>query len=128
MRKLVAGNWKMHGLSGDLGEIRSIAEQSLDYPGVDVALCVPSILIERAAREVPDFAIGAQDVHHAEKGAHTGCISAQQLHDAGARLTIVAHSERREAQRETDAEVKAKAEAAALMRARLAPTAPVFLT
>ena len=112
MRKLVAGNWKMHGLSGDLGEIRSIAEQSLDYPGVDVALCVPSILIERAAREVPDFAIGAQDVHHAEKGAHTGCISAQQLHDAGARLTIVAHSERREAQRETDAEVKAKAEAA----------------
>jgi len=112
MRKLVAGNWKMHGLSGDLGEIRSIAEQSLDYPGVDVALCVPSILIERAVREVPDFAIGAQDVHPAEKGAHTGCVSAQQLHDAGARLTIVGHSERRAAQRESDVEVQAKAEAA----------------
>ena len=111
-RKLVAGNWKMHGTASDLPEVRAIAEQSRAYPSVDVALCVPSILIERAARAVPGFAIGAQDVHHAEKGAHTGCISAQQLHDAGARLTIVGHSERREAQRETDAEVKAKAEAA----------------
>ena len=111
-RKLVAGNWKMHGMASDLPEVRAIAEQSRAYPSVDVALCVPSILIERAARAVPGFAIGAQDVHHAEKGAHTGCISAQQLHDAGARLTIVGHSERREAQRETDAEVKAKAEAA----------------
>jgi len=111
-RKLVAGNWKMHGMASDFPEVRAIAEQSRAYPSVDVALCVPSILIERAARAVPGFAIGAQDVHHAEKGAHTGCISAQQLHDAGARLTIVGHSERREAQRETDAEVKAKAEAA----------------
>jgi len=111
-RKLVAGNWKMHGTASDLPEVRAIAEQSRAYPSVDVALCVPSILIERAAREVPGFAIGAQDVHHAEKGAHTGCVSAQQLHDAGARLTIVGHSERREAQRESDAEVKAKAEAA----------------
>ena len=111
-RKLVAGNWKMHGTASDLPEVRAIAEQSRAYPSVDVALCVPSILIERAARAVPGFAIGAQDVHHAEKGAHTGCISAQQLHDAGARLTIVGHSERREAQRESDAAVKAKAEAA----------------
>ena len=91
---------------------RAIAEQSRDYPSVDVALCVPAILIERAARAVPGFAIGGQDVHHAEKGAHTGCTSADMLIDAGASLTIVGHSERREAQRESDAEVKAKAEAA----------------
>ena len=58
------------------------------------------------------FSIGGQDVHHAEKGAHTGCTSAAMLHDAGASLTIVGHSERREAQRESDEEVKAKAEAA----------------
>lgn len=112
LRKLVAGNWKMHGLSSDLAEIAEIARQSRNYPGVDVALCVPAILIERAARAVPAFAIGAQDVHHAEKGAHTGCISAQMLLDAGASLTIVGHSERREAQRESDEAVKAKAEAA----------------
>jgi triosephosphate isomerase len=112
LRKLVAGNWKMHGLSSDLDEISTIARAALDYPRVDVALCVPAILIERAARAVPGFTIGGQDVHHAEKGAHTGCTSALMLLDAGAALTIVGHSERREAQREGDEEVRAKAEAA----------------
>jgi triosephosphate isomerase len=112
LRKLVAGNWKMHGLSSDLEQVRAIASEAATYPGVDVALCVPAILIERAARAVPGFAIGGQDVHHAEKGAHTGCTSALMLLDAGAVLTIVGHSERRDAQRESDAEVKAKSEAA----------------
>jgi triosephosphate isomerase (TIM) len=112
LKKLVAGNWKMHGLSSDLAEIEAIADASRQYPAVDVALCVPAILIERAARAVPGFAIGGQDVHHADRGAHTGCVSAQMLLDAGAVLTIVGHSERRDAQRESDAEVKAKAEAA----------------
>jgi len=112
LKKLVAGNWKMHGLSSDVEEIRAIAAEAQDYPAVDVALCVPAILIERAARAVPGFAIGAQDVHEAEKGAHTGSTSALMLLDAGAVLTIVGHSERREAQRESDEEVKAKAESA----------------
>jgi triosephosphate isomerase len=111
LKKLVAGNWKMHGLSADIAEIEAIAAESRAFPDVDVALCVPAILIERAARAVPGFAIGAQDVHHAEKGAHTGGVSARMLLDAGATLTIVGHSERREAQRESDEEVKAKAEA-----------------
>ena len=111
LNKLVAGNWKMHGLSADLAEIKAIADASRQYPSVDVALCVPAILIERASRAVPGFAIGGQDVHEAEKGAHTGCTSAEMLLDAGASLTIVGHSERRDAQRESDAEVKAKAAA-----------------
>jgi triosephosphate isomerase len=111
-RKYVVGNWKMHGTSHDIPEIRAIAEAVPQYPDVDVALCVPSILIERAVRAVPDFVIGAQDVHFAEKGAHTGCISAQMLQDAGAKLTIIGHSERRSAQRESDEEVRAKAVAA----------------
>ena len=112
LKKLVAGNWKMNGLSADLAEIKAIADASREYGSVDVALCVPAILIERAARAVPDFAIGGQDVHQADKGAHTGCTSAQMLLDAGATLTIVGHSERRDAQRESDAEVQAKADAA----------------
>lgn len=112
LRKLVAGNWKMHGLSSDLDEIAAIAKAAEDYPNVDVALCVPATLIERAARAVPGFTIGGQDVHHAGKGAHTGCASALMLQDAGASITIVGHSERRDAQRESDAEIKAKAEAA----------------
>jgi triosephosphate isomerase len=112
LNKLVAGNWKMHGLSADLVEVKAIALAARDYPVVDVALCVPAILIERAARAVPGFAIGGQDVHHAERGAHTGSTSALMLLDAGASLTIVGHSERRGAHRESDEEVKAKAEAA----------------
>ncbi|MGE5563798.1 MAG: triose-phosphate isomerase [Bacillota bacterium] len=111
LKKLVAGNWKMHGVSADLVEIEAIAAAARDYPQVDVALCVPAILIERAARAVPGFPIGGQDVHHAERGAHTGCTSAEMLLDAGAALTIVGHSERRDAQRESDEEVRAKARA-----------------
>ena len=109
LRKLVAGNWKMHGVTVDLAKVAAIAAAGGE---VDVALCLPATLIERAVRAVPGFAIGGQDVHAAPKGAHTGCVSAAMLIDAGARLTIVGHSERREAQQETNADVRAKAEAA----------------
>jgi len=112
LNKLVAGNWKMHGLAPDLAEVQAIARAALPYPSVDVALCIPAILIERAVRAVPGFAIGGQDIHYAERGAHTGCVSAQMLVDAGAVLTIVGHSERRQAQGESNEEIKAKAEAA----------------
>ena len=111
-RKYVVGNWKMHGTAATLGEAKAIADGAAAFPGVDAALCVPATLIERAVRAVPGFPIGAQDVHHNEKGAHTGCVSTEMLTDSGASLTIVGHSERRDAQRESDAEVKAKAEAA----------------
>ena len=114
LKKFVAGNWKMHGLASDLAEIKVIADGAKVYAGVDVALCVPAILIERAARAAPGFAIGGQDIHQAEQGAHTGCTSARMLLDAGATLTIVGHSERREAQRESDADVRSKAEAGLL--------------
>jgi triosephosphate isomerase (TIM) len=112
LRKLVAGNWKMHGLSADLAEIEAIASGSLEFSEVDVALCVPASLIERAARAVPGFPIGGQDIHQAKEGPYTGFISVRMLLDAGAKLTIVGHSESREALREADGEVKAKAETA----------------
>jgi triosephosphate isomerase (TIM) len=111
-RKYVVGNWKMHGTAASLSEAKAIADGAAAFPDVDAALCVPATLIERAARAVPGFPIGAQDVHHNENGAHTGCFSTEMLIDSGASLTIVGHSERRDAQRESDAEVKAKAEAA----------------
>jgi triosephosphate isomerase (TIM) len=108
-RKLVAGNWKMNGVAADLGEVRTIAAHEA---ACDVALCLPATLIERAARAVPGFAIGGQDVRAEANGAFTGDVSAGMLVDAGASLTIVGHSERREGHGESDAEVKAKAEAA----------------
>ena len=114
-RKYVVGNWKMHGVSSDIAEIRAIADGAAGYSNVDVALCLPSLLIERAAREVTGIPIGAQDVHFADKGAHTGCVSTSMLLDAGAKLTIVGHSERRGAQHETDADVKQKANPSGLI-------------
>ena len=109
-RKLVAGNWKMNGIADDLAEAKAIVDGAGD--GADLALCLPATLIERAARLAPGVAIGGQDVHRAASGAHTGDISAAMLKDAGARLTIVGHSERREAHGESNADVRDKAEAA----------------
>ncbi|MFL6734671.1 MAG: triose-phosphate isomerase [Sphingomicrobium sp.] len=110
LRKYVVGNWKMHGLAADIGDVRAIAEGARAFPDVDVALCLPTTLIHRATQAIPDFPVGAQDVHFAPQGAHTGCVGAEMLADAGARLTIVGHSERRD--RERSAEVRQKAEAA----------------
>jgi triosephosphate isomerase len=110
-RMLVAGNWKMNGTGAELDQVGVIAASSAGQD-VDVALCLPATLIERASALVPDFAIGGQDVHAEAKGAHTGDISAAMLLDAGARLVIVGHSERREAHGESDSVVRAKAEAA----------------
>ena len=110
--KLVVGNWKMHGVGDDIGEIETIAASARRFPQVETGLCVPATLIERAVRAVPGFPIGAQDVHFAEKGAHTGCVSAAMLVDAGATMAIAGHSERRDAQREADDEVREKVTAA----------------
>lgn len=110
LNKYVVGNWKMHGVAADLDEIRAISDGARDCPHVDVALCVPATLIHRAVEAVPGLPIGAQDVHFLPRGAQTGCVGAEMLVDAGARLTIVGHSERRD--RERSAEVRGKAEAA----------------
>jgi triosephosphate isomerase len=102
----------MNGTSAELAEVTSVSIAAESYNEVDVALCLPATLIARAADRARGFAIGGQDVHQAASGAHTGCVSAAMLIDAGAVLTIVGHSERRAEQGETDAAVKAKAEAA----------------
>jgi triosephosphate isomerase len=111
-RKFVAGNWKMNGLKADLPEIAAIAAAAGDNPGVDVALCVPFTLIDAAADAAGAMPIGAQDVHEDDKGAFTGSVSAGMLVEAGARLVIVGHSERRDYQRETSHDAWAKATAA----------------
>jgi triosephosphate isomerase (TIM) len=111
-RKLVAGNWKMNGSREALAELDGIAAAAGAAAGVDVAVCPPFTLIERAVSRQPGLAIGGQDCHANSAGAHTGCISAAMLVEDGARYVIVGHSERRAAHGETDADVKAKAEAA----------------
>ena len=111
-RKLVAGNWKMNGVTASLPEVEAIAAAAAANPGVDVALCPPATLIAPAVAVAGGMPIGGQDCHENDSGAHTGCISAPMLKDAGATLTIVGHSERRADQNETSHDAWAKAAAA----------------
>ncbi|HZG07666.1 MAG TPA: triose-phosphate isomerase [Allosphingosinicella sp.] len=111
-RKLVAGNWKMNGSLAQLAELPAIAAAVRAASGVDVAICPPFTLISSAVARSGGLAIGAQDCHQNDKGAHTGNVSAAMLKEAGARLVIVGHSERRADQGETDEIVRAKAESA----------------
>ncbi|MEM6439489.1 MAG: triose-phosphate isomerase [Pseudomonadota bacterium] len=112
-RKLAAGNWKMNGLAEALAEVDAlIADQPA--PGCDVLLCPPATLLSAMAARVErgPVRVGAQDCHAAASGAHTGDLSAEMLADAGAAAVIVGHSERRADHGESDAVVRAKAEAA----------------
>jgi triosephosphate isomerase (TIM) len=111
---LVAGNWKMHGLKSSIGELQKIIAGAEALPKVDLMVCPPATLIAQfsAAASGSSVAIGGQDCHAQRSGAFTGDISAEMLKDAGAVAVIVGHSERRQYHGETDATVRAKAEAA----------------
>jgi triosephosphate isomerase len=115
-RPLVAGNWKMNGLKAALAELSAIRDAVSDFPKerVDFVICPPATLVAAAAAATSGarLQIGGQDCHTKTHGAHTGDISAAMLADAGAIHVIVGHSERRTDHHESDALVRAKAEAA----------------
>ncbi len=117
-RPLVAGNWKMHGtrasmqaLVGDL-----LGRLGRDAPPVcEMLICPPAPYLAEAAAMLSGcraLALGAQDCHPAERGAHTGDIAAPMLREVGCSYVIVGHSERRGGHGEGDDLVRAKAEAA----------------
>lgn len=115
-RPLVAGNWKMNGLKASRGELEKViqgAKGNATY--CDLMICPPATLLDSfaAAAQGSPVAIGAQDCHAQPSGAFTGDLSAEMLKDAGASAVIVGHSERRTLHKESDADVKAKAAAAA---------------
>jgi triosephosphate isomerase len=122
-RQLIAGNWKMNGLSvagtrlaGALREAVATAP-----PPCDLLVCPPFTLVGRLAHVLlgSGVAVGGQDCHAEAAGAHTGDVSAPMLRDAGATAVILGHSERRAGHGETDGQVRAKA--AAALAAGLAP-------
>jgi len=111
----IAGNWKMNGLGADLAEAEALAADLARQPSpARVALCPPATLIWRMAQALKGSAveIGGQTCSAEPAGAFTGDVSATMLADAGAKLVIVGHSERRAGHGETDAQVQAKALAA----------------
>lgn len=111
LRKLVVGNWKMNGSMAQLSELGEIAAAARQA-SVDVGIAPPFTLIAPAITRSGGLRIGAQDCHSQASGAFTGNVSTAMLKEVGARLVIVGHSERRGYHRESDQEIRAKAEAA----------------
>ncbi len=113
MQKLAAGNWKMNGSVAALAEVRAIIAAH-PSPACDMLLCPPATLVGPMAQTAKGskLMVGGQDCHAKASGAHTGDISAAMLAEAGATHVILGHSERRTNHAETDAMVRAKAEAA----------------
>lgn len=97
-RKLVAGNWKMHGtLAQNAGLLDAVRAGMDAIPGMDCAVCVPFPYLAQAQQKLSGSAVrwGAQNVHQLDKGAYTGEVSAEMLRDFGSSYVIVGHSERR---------------------------------
>ena len=112
---LVAGNWKMNGTLASLAEVDALKEKLAGVnPACDVMICPPFTLLFPMGERLNDssIAMGAQDCHWEEKGAHTGDIAAEMIAETGATAVIVGHSERRTDHHETDEIVQKKAAAA----------------
>lgn len=116
MKKIIAGNWKMNTnrqeaktLASELAKLNAAASDRFD-----MVVCPPSIWLTDVVDVAKGsaLAVGSQDIHEKEKGAFTGNLSAAMLQDAGVTYAIVGHSERRQYHNETNALIKAKAEAA----------------
>jgi len=97
-RKLVAGNWKMHGaLAQNAALLDALRSGMASLPTVDCVVCVPFPYLAQAQQKLSGSNVkwGAQDVHQTDKGAYTGEVSAAMLHDFACSHVIVGHSERR---------------------------------
>ncbi|KQW67983.1 triose-phosphate isomerase [Methylibium sp. Root1272] len=112
-RKLVVGNWKMHGTHA-ANEVLLEGLKSAGPLLCDTAVCPPFPYLAQAAERLARSAIawGAQDCSVHEQGAYTGEVSVAMLADFGCRYVIVGHSERRALHAESDQLVADKAQAA----------------
>jgi triosephosphate isomerase (TIM) len=107
-KKLVAGNWKMHGSLAENAALLSALKPAL--AGIEAVVCVPFPYLAQAQSELAGSSIawGAQNLSEHSKGAYTGEVSASMLRDFGCSYVIVGHSERRSLYGESDQQVAAK--------------------
>jgi len=121
MRQLIAGNWKMNGLTAASAALADAILAGADSLPCDLLVCPPFTQIAALAAILRGtmVSLGAQNCHEAASGAHTGDISPEMLADVGCTAVILGHSERRQNHHETDATVHAKVLGAA--RASLMP-------
>lgn len=115
-KKLIAGNWKMNCLTAEGTELAKAvaAKVKAEKFDCDFLICPPFTLLGAVKKCLrgSKIALGAQDVHFAEKGAHTGDISPLMLTDLGCGWTLIGHSERRVDHFESNELIKQKAVAA----------------
>jgi triosephosphate isomerase len=112
-RKLVVGNWKMHGSRPANAELLAALLAARPF-AADVAVCVPFPFLSETAATLAgsDIRWGAQDCSAHEQGAYTGEVSATMLAECACRYVIVGHSERRALHAESDMLVAQKAQTA----------------
>jgi triosephosphate isomerase (TIM) len=118
-RRIVAGNWKLHG---DRAFARALLDALTAQPvaaGVELVILPPLPYLGELVADYPQLAFGSQDVSANVQGAYTGEVCASMLVDVGARYGLVGHSERREYHHEDSALVARKFLAA--RRAGLTP-------
>lgn len=118
-RRIVAGNWKMHGSRASAIELAGAlagAGNGQDSSAAEIIVFPPFPHLDAVRRVLDDappgqraaVQLGAQDVSIHEQGAHTGEVSADMLADSGCSHVLVGHSERRAAFGESDGLVAKK--------------------
>lgn len=115
---MIAGNWKMNGLSEEGSLLAKAIAEGVGEMGkevaADIVICPPFTLLGLVQGAIAGSRakLGAQDCHYEKSGAFTGDTSAAMLAELGVSHVILGHSERRAYHGESDEEVQAKAEAA----------------
>lgn len=119
-RRIVAGNWKMHGSRASIKELVSglvrppqtpaVLPEVVVFPPFPYLIMVQRLLQDPGGEHGLTVQLGAQDLFPADQGAHTGDVSPGMLVDCGCSHVLVGHSERRSTHAETDALVAQKFE------------------
>ncbi len=121
-RKLVVGNWKMHGdIKSNQLLLTDIINGLRDYKNADYVVCVPNPYLFQARELLKDtnIAWGGQNVNQHEQGAFTGAVAPHMLTDLGCTYVLLGHSERRNLFHETNLTAAARFDAA--IKADLTP-------
>ena len=121
-RAFFCGNWKLNGsIAESLALATDVRNGVASVRDVDVAVAPSFTALHAVAKRLEDgpVMVAAQDCFWEEKGAFTGEVAPSQLADAGCKLVILGHSERRQLFGELDAAVNLKSRAA--LRAGLTP-------
>lgn len=113
-KPIIAGNWKMNNTIAQTEALLKDLKPLVVDADCEVVVCAPFTSLAKAIEltKNSNIAVGAENVHWAEKGAFTGEISAEMLTELGVKYVIIGHSERRQYFNETDETVNKRVKAA----------------